>query len=131
LKKTGNSSAAIDPPAWLNADAKAEWFRVLASGFKPAAGVDHSVLAVYCQSFARWVQAEKILEEYGTEVIIRDDKGVVKSAGASPQIGISRGALDRMLKAAGQLGLRANLARAAGGEHAARTETAAASDWFQ
>lgn len=66
------------------------------------------VLAAYCQNYARWQQAEKVLEEHGTEIIFRDDKGTVKSVSPSPQIGISTKALDRMLKAASQLGLRAN-----------------------
>jgi P27 family predicted phage terminase small subunit len=98
----------IIPPEWLNEEAKGEWLRVLATGAVVEES-DCSVFAAYCQNYARWMQAEKILEAEGTEVIIRDDKGNVKRVSASPQVGISRGALAAMLKAAGQLRLRANV----------------------
>lgn len=97
-------------PTWLNAAAKEEWARIVESGFRPTASQE-STFAAYCQNFARWVQAEKVLEEHGTEIVLRDDKGNVKSVSVSPQVGISNKALDRMLKSAEKLEFSANVGR--------------------
>ena len=94
----------INPPDWLDAEASAEWARLVADGFAVTTQ-NCNVLAAYCQQFSRYVAAERILTEHGTEVQIRDDKGVLKSVVPSPQVGMSRGAFDRMLKAAAQLQL--------------------------
>ena len=86
------------------------------------------MLAAYCQSYARWVLAEQALELHGTEVVLRDDKGVVRSVAVSPQVGISNRSLDRMLKCAPMLGLTANIAKP--GAAPAVSEDAAGSAFF-
>jgi phage terminase small subunit len=68
--------------------------------------VQESTLAAYCQSFARWVAAERLIEEHGTEIVLRDDKGNVKSIQISPQVNISGKAFDRMVKTAAQLQIK-------------------------
>lgn len=121
---------SIQAPDWLNPLAKIEWDRVVASGHETGGATGEALLAAYCQNYARWVEAEKLLAENGTEIIIRDDKGIVKNVLVSPQIGISTKALDRMVKCAAQLGLRANLAPAPSKAAPAVKRTAAADAWF-
>lgn len=110
----------MTPPKWLNEIAVAEWRRVAKKGHDP------SILAAYCQSYARWVLAEQALEQHGTEVVLRDDKGVVRSVVVSPQVGISNKSLDRMLKCAPLLGLTANLAKPSASVAATTGEAAGA-----
>lgn len=111
--KAKKSAMPAQCPSWLNPDARQEWARLVASGYEPTVG-ESSTFAAYCQNFARWLQAEKVLEEHGTEIVLRDDKGNVKSVQVSPQVGISNKALDRMLKAAERLPFRANVERTPG-----------------
>jgi P27 family predicted phage terminase small subunit len=68
---------------------------------------DMAVLASYCLNYARWRAAEMLIEEHGTEIVIRDDKGVLKTLMPNPQVGISTKYHDRMLKSALGLGLTA------------------------
>lgn len=78
---------------------------------------DMAVLASYALNYARWRSAEMLIEEHGTELVIRDDKGAVKTAMPNPQVGISTKYHDRMLKSAQALGLTA------GGRSAAARST--------
>lgn len=51
-------------PAWLRKEAKAEWKRIAGKLHKAGVltSVDGSALAVYCQTWARWVEAEREVE---------------------------------------------------------------------
>lgn len=63
-------------PKWLTAEAKAEWRRV-AKRLHDAGvltSVDRAVLAVYCQAWARWVEAEQMIDLHGQTTT--NDKGV-------------------------------------------------------
>ena len=102
----GGKGKAPDPPGTLCDDARAEWVRALA-GIPPgdAARIDLTLLEVYCRAYARWLKAEAILATDGTEVVIRNDKGEVKSVIASPQLAVSKNALDQMCTARKQSGL--------------------------
>lgn len=55
--------AVPDPPAHLSDDALAEWKRVAVQLYRLGilADIDMAVLAAYCQSYGRWVQAERAL----------------------------------------------------------------------
>ena len=46
--------------------------------------VDLQLLAAYCQAFARWREAEARVEADGAVLVMRDDKGTVKSVSPSP-----------------------------------------------
>lgn len=103
--KKATEPLAAAPPDWLNEAARAEWTRVIGAGYRVSGPTDTSALAAYCQNYARWAQAERLLEEHGTEIVIRDDKGNVKSVSVSPQVGIAAKSLASMLKAAEALKL--------------------------
>lgn len=100
---TGGKSR-LTVPDWLSAPAAAEWRRMVDAGVIVQAQ-QASVMASYCQHYARWRQAEEELERNGCEIVIRDDKGVVKGVIVSPWFAVSNRSFDRMLKAAGVLGL--------------------------
>lgn len=117
-------------PEYLTERARAEWDRLVACGVR-VDGQAVTVLAGYCLNFARWVDAEQVLSEHGTEIVIRDDKGNVKSVIPSPQIGISNKAFDRMLKAASILDIKANVSQSSSVAPAVRGASGAKpSGWF-
>lgn len=90
-------------PEWLCEDGKEEWARV--AGLPVVKDADRTMLAAYCQSYGRWREAERFLDEHGTTLIVRDDKGVVKSVGTAPQVQVSSRSLDKMTKLGRMLGL--------------------------
>ena len=57
--------AQPSPPDFLNEHAKEEWDRVAGTLFRTGlmTELDRSVLAAYCQSYGRWVQAERALAQ--------------------------------------------------------------------
>lgn len=115
---------ALGPPEWLEPVAKQEWARLVASGAVVVEPGNKTVVEAYCQNYARWLAAEQLLTQEGTEVVIRDDKGGVKLAAPSPQVGIANKYHDRMLKAAFHLGLglsNAGPARSTKGARAVET----------
>ena len=61
-------SVAPDCPDWLAVEAKAEWKRLAPElerlGLLTI--LDRAAFACYCQSYARWVQAQAVLREHGT-----------------------------------------------------------------
>ncbi len=54
-------------PSWLDPEARKEWRRVAPELERLGllTGVDRAALAGYCQAYARWRQAEKVLDEKG------------------------------------------------------------------
>ena len=66
--------------------------------------VDMAALAAYCQCYAHYVEAERVIQEHGFTVSIRDDKGVLKAVLPVPEIGIACKMLDKIRAFAGELG---------------------------
>lgn len=66
----------IDPPNYLNVDAKREWRRLqkILSNTQVAGKVDADALALYCAEYARWKAAEKGIEELG--LVVKLSNGV-------------------------------------------------------
>ena len=67
-RKLNANEAKLDlaqptPPDFLNDHAKVEWGRIVGTLFRAGlmTELDRSVLAAYCQSYGRWVQAERAL----------------------------------------------------------------------
>ena len=92
-------------PAGLDAAAKTEWRRVLAVLPGVICAADQAVLATYCQSYARWLEAEAAVAENGSVLVLRNDKGEVKSASVSPFVAVSDKYRQAALRAAIELGL--------------------------
>ena len=100
-------AAALEAPAFLTAEARAEWDRVAPelSNNGLLAGVDRMALAGYCQSYARWVEAENEITAKGSTMTLYDDDGAAKYVQQSPYVGIARAALDHMRRFAAEFGM--------------------------
>lgn len=75
-------------PGWLSTEAKREWTRIVPELRKLGllSKIDRAALAMYCQAWARWVQAEKALEACET-LTFSTAKGYVQQR---PEVGIAR-----------------------------------------
>jgi len=94
---------APSPPDHLDAIAKKEWKRIVkillaARVLTPA---DRAALAGYCQSYSRWADAEKKVQEYGAVLISKDNKMPYQS----PYLNVASRALDQMLRFLVEFGL--------------------------
>jgi P27 family predicted phage terminase small subunit len=56
-----------DCPPHLDDEARAEWDRIAPKllGLNLLSDLDRSALAAYCQTYSRWVKAEKIIKQSG------------------------------------------------------------------
>ncbi len=61
--------ASPEPPEHLSAEGRAEWDRISAEleGLGLLTRIDRAALAVYCQAWGRWVDAERQLVAEGSE----------------------------------------------------------------
>lgn len=93
--------AKVRPPAHLTAEARREWRRVLPElerlGLLTV--VDRAALAGYCQAYARWVEAEEKLSEYGMVGVT--PSGYVQQL---PYVSIAQKQLDLMRRFAAEFG---------------------------
>ncbi len=89
-------------PAHLSPTAKAEWKRLAQTLNRIGllTQVDRSTLAAYCQSYGRWVEAEKKLAE--TPMLLKTPAGYVQP---SPWLGIANKQLELMAKFMAEIGL--------------------------
>ena len=89
-------------PQWLEPEAKTEWRRLC----KPLemmgilTEADRAVFATYCQSYARWKQAEEYISMNGAT--FETDKGYKQQV---PQVSIAQSYMKNMQKAAAEFGL--------------------------
>lgn len=92
-------------PAHLLPDAKKEWNRVtpLLKKLGIISELDRAALAVYCQAYARWVQAEKKLKELGEKGLIDVTPSGYKQIGVWFQV--SNRAVEQMNKALSEFGM--------------------------
>lgn len=96
------TSDVPDCPDWMLDNAKAEWRRMYPqlSHSGVLTSVDYAVFSVYCQSWARWVEAEEFVSKYGQ--VYKNDKGVWKEV---PQVNMSLKYGAQMMRAAVELGI--------------------------
>jgi P27 family predicted phage terminase small subunit len=82
-------------PEWLSEDARKIWKRLVPQlrGMKVLTLVDADALAMYCNTFARWRDAEDFVTKHGMVYPIRDDQGRVKCMQQFPQVSIARNLL--------------------------------------
>ncbi len=89
-------------PAHLSDEAKAEWDRtgqqLLELGLITT--IDRPALAAYCAAWARWVDAEQRLVEFG--VVIKSPKGFLVQ---SPYLSIANRAMEQMMKVLVEFGM--------------------------
>lgn len=91
----------LDPPAWLSADAKAEWHRVMPilSARRILSDADLGSLENYCMAIGQVREMERHLQRYGHVI---DVDGAMKR---NPAVGIQSDAMTRSRLLAAELGL--------------------------
>jgi P27 family predicted phage terminase small subunit len=93
---------SIRPPAHLGDTAKREWNR-LKKRLAPAGlltPLDADVLALYCQAYSRWVEAEEQLSRFGP--VVKTKYGNLVQ---NPYLAVANRAMDQMLVYARELGM--------------------------
>ena len=80
-------------PAHLGAEAKREWKRVSRelAGYGLLTRIDRAALALYCEAWGRWVEAEEALRKYG--VMIKAPSGFPMQ---SPYLAIANKAMEQI-----------------------------------
>lgn len=89
-------------PRHLNVDGKKEWRRVvgLLMGLGLYTELDHAALAMYCQAYGRWVQAERMLAKQ--ELILTGAEGGMYQ---NPMLHVANKAWDQVRKILPEFGL--------------------------
>lgn len=101
-RRKAPSVAAPDCPAWLDAEAQAEWARVVPELVEAGvlARVDRAALAAYCQSWAELVTCTELLRRDGRFITtpIQNAKGEVlgEKVVPHPALAAQRDALGRV-----------------------------------
>jgi len=90
-------------PKFVNAEAKHEWNRMVSIllGLGLYTEVDHAALAMYCQAWGRWVEAEQKLQKIGM-VLTSKETGVVYQ---NPYLSIANKAWSQMRQMLAEFGL--------------------------
>ena len=93
---------APECPSWLNDEAKEEWDRLADKmvNLGTLTEMDMAAFAGYCQSYARWKEAEEFIEKHGT--IVKTPSGYWQQV---PQVSIAQTNLKVMLKFCSEFGL--------------------------
>ena len=93
---------APECPSWLNDEAKEEWDRLADKmvNLGSLTEMDMAAFAGYCQSYARWKEAEEFIEKHGT--IVKTPSGYWQQV---PQVSIAQTNLKVMLKFCSEFGL--------------------------
>lgn len=94
-------------PSWLNKDGQREW-RIISKQLHRLGiltEVDLTALAIYCQAWADYRDAQAHLAIDGKTLVRRDLNGNVKSVQASPYWAIARQATEVILKFLREFGL--------------------------
>lgn len=90
-------------PRHLNDDAKKEWRRM--GGALLQLGLytelDYAALAMYCQAFGRWIQAERMVTELGEVLLSTQTSNYYQN----PWFHVANRAWDQMLKMLSRFGL--------------------------
>lgn len=96
------SEDIMKPPSFLSRYAKKEWKRIvpLLKENGLLTNADINALAAYCQSYHRWIEAEKAIRTYG--LIAETDKGNIIQR---PEVGIANKAMEQMIRYAKEFGL--------------------------
>ena len=90
-------------PRHLNAAAKVEWKKIAKTLHKLGllTEIDGGQLALYCQAWGRWVEAEEALKKHGTVVESPKTGWQVKS----PYLMVANKAMEQMQRALSEFGM--------------------------
>lgn len=96
------ATGAPVPPGHLSARARAHWDRLVpalqAAGILGA--IDSDALALYCETYARWVAAEANIAEFGA--VVATTKGGTK---LSPYVTLASECSQRLIRLAAEFGM--------------------------
>jgi len=94
-------------PEWLSDEAKKEWDRVAPELNKIGllSKIDSTALAGYCQSYAKWKEAEMWIQEHGSVYPIRGSDGKIKYLQQVPQVGIANQCLKQIRAFCAEFGM--------------------------
>ena len=105
LNKDEPKPAPVTPkcPRHLNAAAKAEWKRTAKKLHKLGllTEIDRPQLALYCQAWGRWIEAEDALKEHGTIVKAPNTGWPIQS----PYLAVANKAMEQMQRALSEFGM--------------------------
>ncbi|MEX2227480.1 MAG: phage terminase small subunit P27 family [Dehalococcoidia bacterium] len=89
-------------PRELSKTAKREWRRIAPelAQLGLLARIDRAALALYCDAWARWCEAQQALQKYG--VVVKSPNGFPMQ---SPYLAIANKALDQMRLLLGEFGM--------------------------
>ena len=89
-------------PDWLTEEAKREWKRLSKTmeDLGTLTELDFAAFAGYCQSYARWKEAEEFIEQHGS--IVKTPSGYWQQV---PQVSIAQTNLKTMLRFCSEFGL--------------------------
>ena len=95
-------AAVPEFPPHLDAEAQEEWARVTPQlmRLRVLTRLDRAALAVYCQAWSRWVDAETKLRQFGA--VIKTPRGYPVQ---NPYLGIANTAMATMLRYLGEFGM--------------------------
>ena len=92
-----------DCPEHLQGEARAEWFRICTAldtmGLLTSA--DHALLEAYCVTYARWLDAEAKVKEFGT-IVKSPEKNFPMT---SPYLHVANSSMEQLRKLAVEFGL--------------------------
>ena len=99
---TSTPATMPKPPAWISAEAKAEWLRVgpLLAERGLLTELDAGVFTVYCNSWTMYLAAFKEVKKHGA--VLTSEKGTAYS---SPHMNILSGMMKQMVAIACEFGL--------------------------
>lgn len=102
MKEPTPDKTAPACPQWLAEEAKLEWGRLADKmvNLGTLSEMDMAAFAGYCQSYARWKEAEEFIEQHGT--IVKTPSGYWQQV---PQVSIAQTNLKIMLKFCSEFGL--------------------------
>jgi len=92
-----------EPPEWLDAEARAEWDRIVPELAEMGllSRADRPALTAYCTAWSRWVEAEAMVKKLGT-IVKSPEKGFPMK---SPYLSIADQSLETMRKLMVEFGL--------------------------
>lgn len=91
-----------EPPEELSPDARKEWNRLTPYLLRMGliSDADRAAFSAYCQSYGRWIEAERYLRDEG-EIIVTDKGNLVQN----PRLWVSNKAFEQMYKLLADFGL--------------------------